>query len=114
LGITKIDLSAHFNKEELVEYSKANQLPITGNKRDLIARILAHVEGREIPLPKGKKRRKKKTSETEKKSDDNKKRARELSSGESPQKKKNVAKRKKSDSSSSSEGSVKTPKKINK
>jgi len=94
-GITKIDLSSHFSKDELVEYCKTNKLSTAGNKRDLIAKIDAHLEGREIPLPKGtKKRGRKKKSETEKKSENEKKTKRSgsretISSGEgSPQKKK--------------------------
>jgi len=98
-GIKKIDLDTYYNKEELVEYCKENKLPVTGNKRDLIAKILAHVEGREIPLPKGTKKRRKKSSETDKKS----KRKRETSSGESSPKKKASIKEKKSASSSESE-----------
>jgi hypothetical protein len=105
-GISKIDLNSHYNKEELVEYCKENKLPVTGNKRDLIAKILAHVEGREIPLPKGTKKRRKKTSDTDKKS----KRKRETSSGESSPKKK-ASKEKKSASSSSEEVSEKPKKK---
>jgi hypothetical protein len=105
-GISKIDLNSHYNKEELVEYCKENKLPVTGNKRDLIAKILAHVEGREIPLPKGSKKRRKKTSDTDKKS----KRKRETSSGESSPKKR-ASKDKKSASSSSEEVSEKPKKK---
>jgi hypothetical protein len=101
-GITKIDLNAHFNKDELVDYCKANKLPVTGNKRDLIAKILAHLEGREIPLPKGSKKRRKK-SDSEKKT----KRDRETSSAESsPKKKKRASSTAKRVSSSSSEGEV--------
>jgi len=101
-GITKIDLNAHFNKDELVDYCKTNKLPVTGNKRDLIAKILAHLEGREIPLPKGSKKRRKK-SDSEKKT----KRDRETSSAESsPKKKKRSSSTAKRVSSSSSEGEV--------
>jgi len=99
-GITKIDLNSHFSKDELLDFIKANELPTTGNKRDLIARILAHVEGREIPTTRGKKRRKKK-SENEKKADD-KIRARENSSESSPKKKRTSSTKKKSETLSSS------------
>jgi len=116
-GITKEDLNAYFSRDELVEYCKTHKVPTSGNKRDLIAKILAHAEGREIPLPKGKKRRKKK-SETEKKSDaeKKKKRSREtISSGDSsPQKKKKAIEIVVTEEESSSEESLEPKPKKNK
>jgi hypothetical protein len=114
-GIAKIDLEVYYSKDELVEYCKTHKIPISGNKRDLIAKILAHIEGREIPLPKGKKRRKKK-SETEKKSEKDKKEKRSsretISSGEaSPQKKKKTIEVVMTEDSSSEESLETKPKK---
>jgi hypothetical protein len=102
-GISKIDLSAHYNKEELVDFCKEHELPLVGNKRDLIARILAHLDGRELPT-KGKKKRRSKKS----------KRNRSSSAESSPKKKKIPAKEKKSSSSSESESEIRRPKKKSK
>jgi len=113
-GITKIDLNSHYSKEELTDFCKENKLPITGNKRDLIAKILAHLEGREIPLPKGTKKKRKKKSQTKEsdvKTEKNVKRNREASSTESPKKKKKASTAKKPPSSSSSEEETQKPKK---
>jgi hypothetical protein len=116
-GIAKIDLEVYYSKDELVEYCKTNKIPISGNKRDLIAKILAHIEGREIPLPKGKKRRKKKSDKETEKKEKKEKRSREtISSGEaSPQKKKKSIEVVMTEDSSSEESLEPKPKKkINK
>jgi len=98
-GITKIDLQTHYTKEELVEFCKDEKIPSHGNKKDVINVILAHVEGRKLPGPKGKKKRKKGKSPEKKGS----KRSKGESSGESsPKKKTKDSSVKKNDSPSQS------------
>jgi len=59
-GVTKIDLNHFFYRDELFEYCKDKGLNTTGNKKEFIQRILAHVEGRPQPPVKRKKKPKKK------------------------------------------------------
>jgi len=59
-GITKVDLNSHYYSKELHDYCKDHKLSIQGSKKDFVARILAHVEGRDQPPIKGKKGKKRK------------------------------------------------------
>jgi len=53
-GITKVDLQQHFYREELITYCKDNNLVTSGNKRQLIDRIINHFDGKALA---GKKRK---------------------------------------------------------
>eukprot|EP01123_Difflugia_compressa_P012731 TRINITY_DN5574_c0_g1_i1.p1 TRINITY_DN5574_c0_g1~~TRINITY_DN5574_c0_g1_i1.p1 ORF type:complete len:364 (-),score=87.81 TRINITY_DN5574_c0_g1_i1:184-1275(-) len=87
-GITKVDLQTHFYRDELYDYCKEHDLNTSGSKKDYIARIMAHLEGRDQPKTNKKgamlnksKRKKRKTSSTDE---------------EQPKKKKSVDKSEKS------------------
>jgi len=54
-GITKADLNQHYWRQDLVEWCKKNDLKVSGNKKELIDRILDHLAGKEKPLPKKRK-----------------------------------------------------------
>jgi hypothetical protein len=44
-GVKAVDLQHHFNKTELVEYCKKKNLYVSGNKRQVIQRILSFLAG---------------------------------------------------------------------
>jgi len=51
-GINKADLQQHYWKEDLVQFCKQNNLRATGNKKELINRIVKHFEGQsDRPAP---------------------------------------------------------------
>jgi len=56
-GVTAVDLVAHFNRDELVDFLKSKSISVAGNKRDLAQQIVAHLEGKPIPEKKTKKRK---------------------------------------------------------
>jgi len=85
-GISKTDLNTHYYRQELLDYCKDHDLKTTGNKKDFIARILAHVEDR--PQPRLPKKPGTKRSKRKKTSDDEKSEKSDKSGDEKPTKKK--------------------------
>jgi len=47
-GISKVDLNHHYSREELSEWLKENELPVSGTKKEIIQRILDHFAGKKI------------------------------------------------------------------
>jgi len=46
-GVTKADLQQHYYRGELAEFCKTSGLGSSGNKKELINRIVAHLEGKD-------------------------------------------------------------------
>jgi len=71
-GIPKVDLQNHYWREDLVNYCKDNSLTVSGNKRELITRIVNHLDGKtkapskKRKAPPSKKEPAKKKAKTEK------------------------------------------------
>jgi len=59
-GINKVDLNHHYSREELSDWCKDHKLTVSGNKREIIQRILDHLAGivatKKRKAPGGKKR----------------------------------------------------------
>jgi len=57
-GVSKVDLQQHYYRGELAEYCKNNSLTASGSKKELINRIVDHLEGKETKKKEGAKKRK--------------------------------------------------------
>jgi hypothetical protein len=101
-GISKMDLNHYYYRNDLYDYCKEHGLNTTGNKKEFIQRILAHVEGRPQPPVKGKKKSKKKknskkseeSSKSDKSDSDSEEKSDEKSKTKSPEKGKEKTKEK--------------------
>jgi len=49
LGITNVDLIAHYNKDELVDFLKEKRVTSGGNKKELAKRIIGFLDGKVKP-----------------------------------------------------------------
>jgi len=108
-GISKVDLVHHYYRDELLEYCKEHGLNTTGNKKEFIQRIIAHVEGKPQPPVKGKKKSKKKAKKSkseESKSDKSDKS--ESDTDDKSEDKSDEKKKEKTESKSTEKGKEKT------
>uniref|UniRef100_A0A6B2L9P3 SAP domain-containing protein n=1 Tax=Arcella intermedia TaxID=1963864 RepID=A0A6B2L9P3_9EUKA len=65
-GISRTDLHYHYTRQELVDYCKEEGIPRDGLKREVVNRILQHLQG--VDVSKKKKKRKSSTPSKKKKS----------------------------------------------
>jgi len=56
-GISKVDLQQHYYRGDLAEYCKKNSLTASGSKKELINRIVDHLEGKPAKKEGAKKRK---------------------------------------------------------
>jgi len=105
-GISKIDLHSHYTLEELSEYCKSNGLKVSGLKKDIIQRILDHLDGK----PQVEKPKKRKASGTPKKGKSSPKKKAKTTTSEDQAEKSEKTENENSENAEKSEKSDKTEK----
>jgi len=112
-GITKVDLQNWYNRTELAQYCEDQEIQKTGNKKDLIQRVIDYHDGKKVPKLRERASKKRKAEESSEEKKPKKKAKKEKSSksekdasessSESSGKKKSKEKGEKKDKTESSE-----------